>query len=97
MYHRLAELPEDERQRLDKEHGWNMRLDVPFVRLPFFIWLGKQKPCENRFVEALRHYFGVQNLRGLLEEAEIANYRHQYEHWWWLKNYNEKRNTESRS
>jgi hypothetical protein len=80
MRDRLSELPEIERLRLDDEHARNLNVHAPFAELPFYAWLVSHKTPPSSLPNAIRGYFGVKNVRGLLTEEEITVYRTQHRH-----------------
>lgn len=67
----------------DDLHG-----DAPFSALPFFQWLKNQETPPEHFIEALRKYFGIEDLRGTLSDEVVTSYKHIHQHFWWLKHRN---------
>lgn len=59
--------------------------NVSFSDLPFYQWLKSQETPPDRFIEALREYFGIEDLRGTLTDEQVTSYKHIHQHFWWVK------------
>lgn len=66
-------------------HADNMRGDVLFDQLPFYIWLDSLDTPQHRFVDALTGYYAGHTIKGAFTDDEIHSYRNIYNHFWYVK------------